>query len=301
MVVSISIILNTIILGIVEGVTEWLPISSTGHLILVGDILNTGMSPAFAEVFNVVIQLGAILAVVVLFFNKLWPFHTSRNMPEKSWFANPTDEGAAGRFQSFANRYLHMDKIVLWLKIAVSVLPAVIIGLPLDDWLTEHLYRPVPVAMMLIIYGVLFILIEIYNKNRQPRVRRLSQITWRDALLIGCFQVLALIPGTSRSGATILGGILIGMSRTVAAEYTFFLAIPTMAGASILKLVKSGMHFSGTEWGVLLLGMAVAFVVSIIVIRFLMSYIRKHDFKPFGWYRIALGALVLIVAAAGLI
>ena len=293
--------LKIITLGIVEGITEWLPISSTGHLILVGNVLDPGMSSAFMEMFNVVIQLGAILAVVVLYFNRLWPFHTKKNMPVKSWFANPVDQGAAGKFQAFANRYLHMDKVVMWLKIAVSCIPSIVIGLPLDDWLEEHMHRPVPVAAMLIIYGVLFLVIENYNKGRKPRITRLSQITWMDALIIGGFQVLAIIPGTSRSGATIIGGILIGMSRTAAAEYTFYLAIPTMLGASLMKLVKFGLHFTAIEASVLIVGMVIAFAVSILAIKFLMSYIKRHDFKVFGWYRIALGAVVLAVALTGVL
>ena len=292
---------KVIILGIVEGITEWLPISSTGHLILVGDLLNPGLSAEFMEMFDVVIQLGAILAVVVLYFKKIWPFHTRKNRPVENWFANPTDTGAAGSFQRFANDHLYMDKIVMWLKIVVSVLPAVVIGLPLDDWLNDHLYKPLPVAIMLIVYGLLFILIENYNRRRKPRVRKISQISWLDALLIGLFQVLALIPGTSRSGATILGGILIGMSRTVAAEYTFFLAIPTMFGASLLKIVKFGFHFSSIEAMALIIGMAVAFAVSVLTIKLLMSYIRRHDFKAFGWYRIALGGLVIALVLANVL
>lgn len=293
--------LKVVALGIVEGVTEWLPISSTGHLILVGDVLKPGVSDAFMEMFNVVIQLGAILAVVVLYFHKMWPFHTKKLAPEKSCFAHPVQEGAAGAFQRFANNYCYMDKIVMWLKIAVSCIPAIIIGLPLDDWLEEHMHRPVPVAAMLIIYGVLFILIENYNRHRKPRMTRVSQITWKDALIIGIFQVLAIVPGTSRSGATIIGGILIGMSRTLAAEYTFYLAVPTMFGASLMKLVKFGLHFTAVEASVLIVGMVVAFAVSILAIKFLMSYIKRHDFKVFGWYRIVLGALVIALAAGGVL
>ena len=188
-----------------------------------------------------------------------------------------------------------MDKVIMWLKIAVSVLPAIIIGPPLDDWLDEHLYRPVPVAVMLILYGILFILIENANRGRRPRVTSIRRITWKDALLIGCFQCLALIPGTSRSGATILGGLLLGMSRKTASEYTFFLSVPVMIGASLLKLVKFGFHFTGYEAALLILGMVTAFVVSVVVIRFLLQYIRKHDFKVFGYYRIVLGIVVLCV------
>ncbi len=293
--------LKVLALGIVEGITEWLPISSTGHLVLLDAVLNLGMSDSFMEMFNVVIQLGAILAVVVLYFRKLWPFHTSKTDAGRNWFANPQTEGFGAKFQNFANKYCYMDKIVLWLKICVSTLPAIVIGLPLDDWVEEHMHKPVPIALMLIIYGVLFIVVENYNKGREPRVRSLRRLTWRDALLIGLFQVLAIIPGTSRSGATIIGGILIGLKRTVAAEYTFYLAIPTMFGASLLKLVKFGFGFTGLELAVLLIAMAVAFGVSVLTIKFLMGYIKKHDFKVFGIYRILLGALVLILAFAGVL
>lgn len=294
-------LLKTIILGIVEGVTEWLPISSTGHLILVGNLLDLGQSEAFTEMFNVVIQLGAILAVVVIYFWRLWPFHTAKNAAEKTQFSYRASGGFTRKFQDFADKYLYMDKIVLWLKIAVALIPAVLVGALFDNWLEAHLYKPVPVAVMLILYGVLFIVIENWNRGRKPRISRIRQISWKNAFLIGCFQALAVIPGTSRSGATIVGGLLLGMSRTVAAEFTFYLAIPTMFGASVLKLAKFGLHFSAAEAVILLTGMVVAFVVSIFVIRFLMEYIRKHDFKVFGWYRIVLGALVLVLAAAGIL
>lgn len=294
-------LLKTIILGIVEGVTEWLPISSTGHLILVGNLLDLGQSEAFTEMFNVVIQLGAILAVVVIYFWRLWPFHTAKNAAEKTQFSYRASGGFTRKFQDFADKYLYMDKIVLWLKIAVALIPAVLVGALFDNWLEAHLYKPVPVAVMLILYGVLFIVIENWNRGRKPRISRIRQIRWKNAFLIGCFQALAVIPGTSRSGATIVGGLLLGMSRTVAAEFTFYLAIPTMFGASVLKLAKFGLHFSAAEAVILLTGMVVAFVVSIFVIRFLMEYIRKHDFKVFGWYRIVLGALVLVLAAAGIL
>lgn len=293
-------IFKTIILGIVEGITEWLPISSTGHLILVERFCQLGTSHEFNSMFNVVIQFGAILAVVVIYFRKLWPFHTAANAPEVSQF-QALAEGFAGRFQDFADRHVYMNKIVLWLKIIVSVIPAVIVGLPLDDWLDAHLYNAPTVAVMLILYGVLFLIIERRNRSRRPRVRSIARITWRDALLIGLFQCLAMIPGTSRSGATIIGGILIGLSRTCAAEYTFYLAIPTMLGASVLKLVKFGLDFTASELVILLVGMAVSFIVSILAIRFLMNYIRRHDFTVFGWYRIVLGAIVLICGFAGII
>lgn len=271
--------LKVIILGIVEGITEWLPISSTGHLILTDALIPMEQSAEFKEMFNVVIQLGAILAVVVLYFGKLWPFRRGKNAPQGT-------KGLA--------RICDTGKIIMWLKIAVSCVPAAAIGLPLDDWMTEHLYNPPMVASMLIVYGIGFLLIEWYNKRRTPRLWEISEIRWTDALLIGVFQVLALIPGTSRSGATILGGILIGASRGLAAEYTFFLAVPVMFGASLYKIAKFGFAFTGTEIAILLVGMAVAFVVSIIAIKFLMGYIKRHDFSAFGWYRIGLGTLVLL-------
>lgn len=267
--------LKVALLGIVEGITEWLPISSTGHMILVDEFVHLNVSPEFMNMFLVVIQLGAILAVVVLYFTKLWPFRNQKN---------------AGTALA---RYVDMDKMMLWFKILVACVPAIVVGLPLNDFFEEKLYNYVVVALMLVIYGVLFIVIENYNKHRKPQINSLEDITFKTALLIGLFQVLSLIPGTSRSGSTIIGGILVGTSRTIAAEFTFFLAIPVMFGASLLKLVKFGFHFTGTEVAILLVGMAVAFVVSVLAIKFLMSYIKKHDFKVFGWYRIVLGVLVL--------
>lgn len=267
--------LKVVLLGIVEGITEWLPISSTGHMILVDEFVHLNVSPEFMNMFLVVIQLGAILAVVVLYFTKLWPFRNQKNA------------GTA------LVRYVDMDKMMLWFKILVACVPAIVVGLPLNDFFEEKLYNYVVVALMLVIYGVLFIVIENYNKHRKPQINSLEDITFKTALLIGLFQVLSLIPGTSRSGSTIIGGILVGTSRTIAAEFTFFLAIPVMFGASLLKLVKFGFHFTGTEVAILLVGMAVAFIVSVLAIKFLMSYIKKHDFKVFGWYRIVLGVLVL--------
>ncbi len=273
-------ILEAIVLGIVEGITEWLPISSTGHMILFYELFNIDTSEAFWSMFLVVIQFGAILAVIVEFFKKLWPFHRKR--PK-----------AKGIYQ-----YVSRPRLVLWEKIIVSCIPAAVIGLPLDDWLDEHLFNGITVAIMLILYGVLFIVVENRNKGRKPITNKLTEITWSQALIIGLFQCLALIPGTSRSGATILGGILIGLSRKTASEYTFFLAIPVMFGASLLKLIKFG-SFTGGELGALLVGMVVAFFVSLLAIRFLMNYIRNHDFKVFGWYRIVLGVIVLICTAVG--
>lgn len=276
--------LKVVLLGIVEGITEWLPISSTGHLILVDEFVKLGQSDAFMEMFNVVIQLGAILAVVVLYWNKLWPFHTKKS-------ADKTQK------ESLLTNYCHMDKIILWFKIVVACLPAMIVGLPFDDWMEEHLHNSTVVAIALIVYGVIFILIENYNKKRIARINSIESLSFKDAFLIGVFQVLSLVPGTSRSGSTIIGGILIGAKREVAAEFTFFLAIPVMFGASALKLLKFGFSFTQIEIAVLLVGMIVAFAVSILAIKFLMGYIKKHDFKVFGWYRIVLGIIVLLYFA----
>ena len=285
-------ILKVIFFGIVEGITEWLPISSTGHLILVDNFVKLNVSEAFWQLFLVMIQLGAVLAVVLLDFEKLWPFHKKDPERESNWKYISENKKLA-EVQKFTDHYVDMNKIVLWLKILVSCVPAIIIALPFNDWIEEHLEHDVVIATTLIVYGILFIVIENYNKKRTPTRKKLSDITFKDALFIGVFQLLAVIPGTSRSGATIIGGILLGTSRKLAAEYTFFLAIPTMLGASLLKFVKFGLGFTGTEIIILLLGMAVAFVVSILAIKFLMGYIKKHDFKVFGWYRIVLGAVIL--------
>jgi undecaprenyl-diphosphatase len=267
-------ILKAIIYGIVEGITEWLPVSSTGHLILLEQLLPLKASDAFMEMFDVVIQLGAILAVIVLFFHKLNPFSPKKSPAQKrkTW--------------------------ELWLKVIVAVIPSVILGLLLDDWMDEHLYNHVVVAIALIVYGVAFILVERRNQGKTPAIRSTSQLSYKTALLVGCFQVLALVPGTSRSGATILGAILLGMSRTAGAEFSFFLAIPTMLGASALKVLKfllEGSTMSGSEWACLIVASVVAFVVSLLAIRSLMDYVKKHSFSAFGVYRIALGALVLLV------
>lgn len=286
--------LKVILLGIVEGITEWLPISSTGHLILVDEFVKLNQSEAFMEMFNVVIQLGAILAVVVLYWEKLWPFHTKKNASDRNWFQKTPSNHTMKAIQNFCNRYCYMDKIVLWLKIVLACVPAMVVGLPLDDWMEEHLHNATVVSLALIVYGIIFIVIENYNKKRSPRIDSLENLSFKDAFFIGVFQVLSLIPGTSRSGSTIIGGILIGTSRELAAEFTFFLAIPVMFGASLLKLLKFGLAFSGTELAVLIVGMLVAFGVSILAIKFLMGYIKKHDFKVFGWYRIILGIIVLL-------
>lgn len=268
---SIIEFFKVVILGIIEGITEWLPISSTGHLILADEFIKLNVSDAFMQMFLVVIQLGAILAVVVLYFKKLWPFCT--------W------EGNGEVLKS-------KDKWILWGKIVLACLPAICIS-PFNDFIEEKFNNYVVVAMMLIVYGILFIIIENYNKKRTPTCTSLKEVSVKTALLIGLFQVLAVVPGTSRSGSTIIGGILIGVSRTVVAEFTFFLGIPVMFGASLLKVVKFGFDFTGTEITILLLGMAVAFFVSILAIKFLIGYIKKHDFKAFGWYRIVLGIVVL--------
>ena len=269
-------LLKVIFLGIVEGITEWLPVSSTGHLILVEEFIKLNVSEAFWEMFMVVIQLGAIMAVVVLYFRELWPFQNQKK--------------AKGALE----RYVKTDKMIMWFKIVVSCIPSIVIGLPFNDFIEAHFNNYLVVSIMLIVYGIFFILIENYNKKRTASINSVVEIGWKTAFLIGVFQLLAVIPGTSRSGATIIGGILLGTSRTVAAEYTFFLAIPTMFGASLLKLVKFGLNFTGTEAIILIVGTLVSFVVSILAIKFLMGYIKKHDFKVFGWYRIALGIVVLL-------
>ena len=289
--------LKIIFLGIVEGVTEWLPISSTGHMILVDALWKTENHPVltddFMKMFEVVIQFGAILAVIVLFWCKLWPFHTKAKRRHRSWFREASDNRAVCAIQRFCDNYCYMDKIVMWLKIAVSCVPAAVAGLLLDDWMSAHLFNAPVVAAMLILYGIAFLFVEKRNEGRTPRIRTMNDFRWSDALLIGLFQVLALVPGTSRSGATILGGILIGASRGLAAEYTFFLAVPVMLGASLLKIVKFGA-FTGVQGVFLLLGMLVAFAVSLFAIKFLMGYIKKHSFAAFGVYRIVLGVIVLL-------
>lgn len=264
-------ILKAALFGVVEGITEWLPISSTGHMILLNEFVTLNVSEDFWEMFLVVIQLGAILAVVLLFWNKIFPF----------------------RFRE--KPVVQKDIFSLWFKILAACIPAAVVGLAFDDVLDALFYNPWCVSVALIVFGVAFLVIENRNKNMRPKITELGEITYTTALLIGVFQLIAAVfPGTSRSGATILGALLIGVSRTVAAEFTFFLAIPVMLGASLLKLVKFGFAFTGDEIVILAVGMAVAFAVSVAVIRFLMGYIKKHDFKVFGWYRIVLGALVLL-------
>ena len=286
-------LLKVILLGIVEGITEWLPISSTGHMILVDEFIHLNVSQDFMDVFLVVIQLGAILAVVVLYWNKLWPFYIKK-LPRRTQMAIAKKPKWAQVILNFVERYCDKDKWILWFKIVVACLPTIIIALPFNDFIEAHFNNYVVVAIALIVYGVLFIIVENYNKGRESQCTSLEDLTFKTAFLIGCFQVLSVVPGTSRSGSTIIGGILVGTSRTVAAEFTFFLGIPVMFGASLLKLLKFGFGFTGTEVLILVIGMVVAFVVSILAIKFLMGYIKKHDFKAFGWYRIVLGVLVLV-------
>lgn len=263
-------LLKVILLGIVEGITEWLPISSTGHMILVDEFIKLKASPEFMEMFFVVIQLGAIMAVVLIYFHKLNPFSPKKSLKEKR------------------------DTMFIWYKVVIGVLPAAILGFLLDDWFNEKFYNYLTVAIMLIVYGVLFIIIENKNKNKDPIINNFKSLGFKTALGIGMFQVLSLVPGTSRSGATIIGAMLLGTSRHIAAEYSFFMSIPIMFGASALKLIKFGFNFTGSEILILLTGMIVAFIVSVVAIRLLIKYIKNNDFKIFGWYRIILGVLVLL-------
>ena len=265
-------ILKVIFLGIVEGITEWLPISSTGHMLLVDEFFTLNADESFKEMFFVVIQLGAIIAVVVMFWNKMWPF----------------------QFKDKSQPIVKKDIFSMWFKVIVACIPSAVLGLLLDDFLEAHFGNAVTIAIMLIVYGIAFIVIENWNKKRTPKTEKLDDITYKTAFIIGLFQVLSMIPGTSRSGATIIGALIIGVSRTAAAEFTFFLAVPTMLGASALKLLKFGLDFTSAEIMTLVIGMVVAFVVSLLCIKFLMSFIRKNDFKPFGWYRIVLGIIVLL-------
>lgn len=273
-------ILKAVLFGIVEGITEWLPVSSTGHMIILDEFIQLDCTPEFLEMFLVVIQLGAIMAVVILFWNKIFPF----------------------QFKDKTKPVIEQDKIMLWLKIIVACVPAAVVGLLFDELFEKLFYHAIPVAIALIVFGVAFIVVERMNKGRRAKIRKLSDISFKTALIIGVFQLIAAIfPGTSRSGATIVGALLIGVSRKVAAEFTFFLAIPVMFGASLLKLVKFGFSFTPDEFVILIVGMAVSFMVSLFVIKFLMDYIKKHDFQIFGWYRIALGLVVIVLGVTGVI
>ena len=266
-------ILKVIFLGIVEGITEWLPISSTGHMLLVDEFITlNAVDDEFKEMFFILIQLGAIFAVILLFWNKMWPF----------------------QFKDKSKPIILKDTFSVWFKVVVACIPGAIVTILFDDYVEAHFQTPAVIAAALIIYGIAFILIEKWNKAKTPKVETLADITYKTAFLIGLFQVLSIVPGTSRSGATIIGALLIGVSRVAAAEFTFFLAVPVMLGMSALKLLKFGFDFTGTEIAVLVLGMATAFVVSVLIIKFLMSYIKKKDFKLFGWYRIVLGAVIIL-------
>ena len=275
MALSVVEFLKVVFLGIVEGITEWLPISSTGHMLLVDEFISLQESDAFKEMFFVIIQLGAILAVVVIFWKKMWPF----------------------QIKDKEQPVVKKDIFSLWFKTVVACIPGAVVTILFDNFIEAHLHTATVIAITLIFYGILFIVIESWNKTRTPKIKDLSDITYKTAFWIGMFQVLSIIPGTSRSGSTIIGALLLGVSRVAAAEFTFFLAVPVMFGLSGLKLLKFGFHFSATELSVLILGMVVAFLVSVVVIKFLMSYIKKHDFKIFGWYRIVLGIIVLLYFA----
>lgn len=281
-------ILKAVLFGIVEGITEWLPISSTGHMILLNEVLPLDVSDEFYSMFEVVIQLGAILAVVILFWSQIWPFGKKNNVA-------PLSKKGSGA-------WIKKDIFILWFHILVSCVPAAIVGILFDELFEKWFYNYTTVAIMLILFGIAFIVIENYHKGKSAKINSIADIGYDTAMLIGLFQLIAAIfPGTSRSGATIVGALLIGVSRTVAAEYTFFLAIPVMFGASLLKLIKFGLSFTMGEAVILIVGMVVAFVVSLIVIQFLMGYIKKHDFKVFGWYRIVLGVIVLLAGIVGII
>lgn len=279
-------ILKVIFLGIVEGITEWLPISSTGHMLLVDEFIKMNVSDEFKEMFFVVIQLGAIMAVVILFWQKMWPL----GITEK-------------QVNNVSKKSVRIDKniISMWIKVVVACIPGTVVTLLFDDYIEAHLKTPVIIALMLIIYGIAFIIIERWNKIRTPKTQELGDITYKTALGIGFFQILSIIPGTSRSGSTIIGALLLGVSRVAAAEFTFFLAVPVMFGYSALKLLKFGLEFgfafTSAEVITLVVGMIVAFVVSLLVIKFLMGYIKKHDFQVFGWYRIVLGIVVILYFA----
>ena len=271
MALSFIEILKVVFLGIVEGITEWLPISSTGHMLLVDEFISLNASDDFKDMFFVVIQLGAILAVVTIFWNKMWPF----------------------QLKDKTQSVMKKDTWSMWFKTVVACIPGAIVTILFDDYIEAHLHTAVVISIALIFYGIAFIVIENWNKSRTPKVETLNDITYKTAFLIGMFQVLSIIPGTSRSGATIIGALLIGVSRVAAAEFTFFLAVPVMFGLSALKMIKFGLSFTSAEFAILIIGCVVAYLVSIVVIKFLMSYIKKHDFKVFGWYRIVLGIIVL--------
>ncbi len=286
-------LLKVIFIGIVEGITEWLPISSTGHMLLVDQFLKLQADAEFKEMFFVVIQLGAIIAVIYMYWTKLWPFRlASRDVAVD---ANGRPDPKWKNEYVIAGIGISRPVFLMWVKVIVATIPAGILGLLLDDWMDKYAKTPAVIAVALIVYGVLFILVENRNKKRPVKIKRLGQLTYLDALKLGLFQSLAIVPGTSRSGATIVGGLTMGVSRRLATEFSFFMSIPIMFGWSLVKLIKYGFHYSALEFFELLFGMVVAFVVSVLVIKFLIGYIKKHDFMIFGYYRIALGVLVILV------
>lgn len=272
-------IIKSLILGIIEGITEWLPISSTGHLIIADEFIKLGTDAEFKEMFNVVIQLGAILAVVLIYFKKMWPFTLKKEL--------------GYNYITKGQGYIKKDVMDMWFKVIVAIIPAAVIGIPLDDIFETHFHNYIVVSLALIVYGILFIIIEKRNKSINPKVNSIAEISYKTALLIGMFQALSLIPGTSRSGSTILGAIIIGVSRVAAAEFSFYMAVPVMFGASLIKLLKFGLDFTSSELAILFVGMISAFVVSVIAIKFLMGYIKKRDFAAFGYYRIVLGLIII--------
>ncbi len=304
-------LLKVIVIGIVEGITEWLPISSTGHMLLLDLVLNLKAEPEFKEMFFVVIQLGAIIAVIYMYWSKLWPFRIATR--HSVWDDEQDGDDERGRKkltkQQAQQRALWKNEyrigsigisrpiILMWIKVLVATVPAGIIGILLDDWMEKYAHTPAVIAVALIVYGVLFIVIETRNKKRKPLITRVGQLTYLDALKLGLFQSLAIVPGTSRSGATIVGGLTMGVSRRLATEFSFFMSIPIMFGWSIVKLIKYGFHYSALEFFELLVGLIVAFIVSVFVIKFLIGYIKKNDFRLFGFYRIGLGIIVIIVFA----
>jgi len=289
-------LLKVILIGIVEGITEWLPISSTGHMLILDQFLKLNADPEFKEMFFVVIQLGAIIAVIYIYWYKLWPFRIVR--PEKrSVKKNGKKDSKWKNEYRIGSVGVSRQVIMMWVKVIVATVPAGIIGILLDDWMEKYAHTPAVIAVALIVYGILFILVEKRNAKRTPHITKVSQLTYLDALKLGLFQSLAIVPGTSRSGATIVGGLTMGISRKLATEFSFFMSIPIMFGWSLVKLIKFGLHYSALEFFEMLFGLIVSFVVSILVIKFLIGYIKKNDFKLFGWYRIGLGAIIIIIFA----
>ena len=289
-------IIKAIVFGVVQGITEWLPVSSTGHMILLEKIMPINVSNEFMDMFRVVIQFGSILAVVVFFWRKLWPFGYENRLKPESGKTKLFVQSRKNKDIMYMNNIVIKKNIfVMWFKVLVACVPAGIVGILFDEKLDELFYNYKVVSIMLILFGILFIAVEYFNENKKAKIKSIAEITYTTALLIGIFQLIAAVfPGTSRSGATIVGALLIGVSRTVAAEFTFFLAVPVMLGASLLKIVKFGFDFSALELTILLVAMFTAFIVSVFVIKFLMNYIKKHDFKAFGWYRIILGIIVIV-------